>query len=57
MDPFQKPEYAQRLADAIPNAKLEWITDAAHWIMEEKPREVATCIVRFLDDQANAARA
>ena len=56
MDPFQKPEYAQRLADAIPNAKLEWIADAAHWIMEENPREVATCIVRFLDDQASAAR-
>lgn len=48
-DPFQKPAYAQRLADAIPGARLEWITGAAHWIMEEQPGEVAARIAGFLD--------
>lgn len=48
-DPFQKPNYAQRLADAIPDARLEWITGAAHWIMEEKPGEVAARIAAFLE--------
>ena len=48
-DPFQKPAYAQRLTDTIPDARLEWITGAAHWIMEEQPREVAARIAAFLD--------
>jgi pimeloyl-ACP methyl ester carboxylesterase len=48
-DPFQKPAYAQRLTETIPGARLEWITDAAHWIMEEKPDEIADRIARFLD--------
>jgi len=48
-DPFQKPAYAQRLTDTIPGARLEWITGAAHWIMEEKPDDVADRIARFLD--------
>ena len=47
-DPFQKPAYAQRLADAIPGARLEWIEGAAHWIMEEQPGEVAARIAAFL---------
>ena len=47
-DPFQKPAYAKRLADAIPNAQLEWITGVAHWIMEEQPDEVAARIEAFL---------
>lgn len=48
-DPFQKPVYAHRLAATIPGARLEWITGAAHWIMEEKPDDVAERIARFLD--------
>ena len=48
-DPFQKPAYAQRLADTIPGARLEWITGAAHWIMEEKPDDVADRIAKFTD--------
>tara|TARA_R110002110_G_scaffold68731_10_gene185898 strand:- start:17531 stop:18373 length:843 start_codon:yes stop_codon:yes gene_type:complete len=48
-DPFQKPAYAHRLAQTIPGARLEWITGAAHWIMEEKPDDVAERIARFLD--------
>lgn len=48
-DPFQKPDYAGKLAGAIPNARLAWIDGAAHWIMEEKPREVSAALCAFLD--------
>ncbi len=47
-DPFQKPVYAEKLRNAIPNAELIWIDDAAHWIMEEKPAEVAAVLQAFL---------
>lgn len=46
-DPFQKPHYAERLAKTIPHARLEWV-EAAHWIMEEKPAEVAAVLETFL---------
>jgi pimeloyl-ACP methyl ester carboxylesterase len=51
-DPFQKPAYAQRLADTIPCARLDWIKDTGHWIMEEQPGEVAARIAGFLDATA-----
>ena len=47
-DAFQKPAYAERLRDTIPRTELTWL-DAAHWIMEEKPREVAEAVRDFLD--------
>lgn len=47
-DPFQKPVYAEKLRDAIPNARLTWIEEAAHWIMEEKPEEMASALTVFL---------
>jgi len=47
-DPFQKPAYAEKLRDAIPNARLKWIEEAAHWVMEEKPNEVAAELKAFL---------
>ncbi|SFU44386.1 alpha/beta fold hydrolase [Halomonas korlensis] len=46
-DPFQKPEYAEKLNSTLPNARLEWV-DAAHWITEERPQEVAESVGRFL---------
>lgn len=49
-DPFQKPAYAEKLCDTIPNASLVWIEEAAHWLMEEKPGEVTEALVRFLGD-------
>ncbi|MDT8410228.1 MAG: alpha/beta hydrolase [Wenzhouxiangellaceae bacterium] len=48
-DPFQKPEYADRLAEAIPNAKRVWIEAAAHWLIDEKPDRISDEISRFLD--------
>ncbi|GAW37361.1 haloalkane dehalogenase [Roseovarius sp. A-2] len=56
-DPFQKPDYAQRLADTIPGARLEWISGAAHWIMEEQPQAVADHIARFLDTPTSHRKA
>lgn len=50
-DPFQKPEYAQKLTDAIPDAELAWIKDAGHWLIDEKPDEIADRINQFLGDE------
>lgn len=47
-DPFQKPEYATRLAETLPNAELIWVEEAGHWLMEEKPDEVADRLMAFL---------
>lgn len=47
-DPFQKPEYAEKLASAIPRAELTWVRDAGHWLIEEKPDEIADRISQFL---------
>jgi len=49
-DPFQKPPYAEKLRAAIPGARLTWIDEAAHWVMEEKPAEVAAELKGFLSD-------
>lgn len=46
-DAFQKPEYAEKLTNAIPNARLEWV-DSAHWITEERPENVADILGDFL---------
>jgi len=47
-DPFQKPEYASRLATTIPNAELIWIKDAGHWLIDEKPAEIGAHLTKFL---------
>ena len=47
-DPFQKPEYAEKLAEAIPHAELGWIEDTGHWLIEEKPEEIGDRIHQFL---------
>lgn len=51
-DPFQKPAYAEKLRDAIPDARLTWIDEAAHWVMEEKPAEVAAELKAFLAEES-----
>jgi len=47
-DPFQKPEYAPKLAKEIPNAELVWIKDVGHWLIDEKPDEIGEHIDLFL---------
>lgn len=46
-DSFQKPEYAEKLASEIPDSRIEWV-NAAHWITEEQPEEVAKILSDFL---------
>ena len=48
-DVFQKPAYASKLQETIPNTKLIWIKNAGHWLMEEKPQEVSSHLIIFLD--------
>lgn len=48
-DPFQKPIYAERLQRAIPGARLQWFDEAAHWLMEERPEQVAAALKSFLN--------
>lgn len=48
-DVFQKPAYARKLQATIPNARLIWIKDAGHWLMEEKPEEISGHLIAFLN--------
>ncbi|NBD32872.1 MAG: alpha/beta fold hydrolase [Cyanobacteria bacterium] len=48
-DPFQKPQYAEKLTAAIPNSQLVWINGVGHWLIDEKPDEVGTHLMNFLD--------
>jgi len=50
-DVFQKPAYASKLQATIPNAKLIWIKDAGHWLMEEKPEEISGHLIAFLESK------
>lgn len=47
-DAFQDPDYASRLAKAIPNAEVTLIKNAGHWLIDEKPDEVGEHIAHFL---------
>jgi pimeloyl-ACP methyl ester carboxylesterase len=41
------PVYAETFAAEIPDARLEVIGDAAHWLPFEKPAELAALVRRF----------
>ncbi|GHB08032.1 alpha/beta fold hydrolase [Modicisalibacter luteus] len=49
-DPFRKPAYTEQLKSTLPNFSIAWV-DAAHWITEERPDEVAEIVGRFLETQ------
>lgn len=49
-DNFQKTGYASQLVDLLPNARLIWIAQAGHWVIDEKPGEVCEYILSFLAD-------
>lgn len=46
-DPFQPLHYGERLAKAMPNARLDVITGASHFLPEDAPHVLAQRIVTF----------
>ena len=46
-DRFFKPKFAERLAEAIPNARLEWIEDSYTFVSEDQPERLAKLIEDF----------
>jgi pimeloyl-ACP methyl ester carboxylesterase len=51
-DPFFKLEYAERLAAAIPNARLETIPDSRTFVPEDQPERLAELIREFARERA-----
>ena len=47
-DPFQSVDYGQRLAAAMPNARLETCPDGGHFLPEDRPDWVAEQIREFI---------
>jgi len=46
-DRFFKPKYAERLAEAIPGSRLEWIDDSAAFVPIDQPQRLAELIGAF----------
>ena len=46
-DRFFKPEFAERLAEDIPGARLEWIEDSYTFVSEDQPERLAKLIEDF----------
>jgi haloalkane dehalogenase len=53
-DPWQRTEDAERLATEIPNASLELVHGASHWLQQDRPLTVAAAISAFLDNTLGA---
>ncbi len=49
-DTFQPLPYGQRLAKAMPNAELEVIEEAGHFLPEDTPDRLAQLIIRFVEN-------
>jgi pimeloyl-ACP methyl ester carboxylesterase len=47
-DRFFKPEHAERLAQELPNARLEWIENAGSFSPEDEPGRLAELIAAFV---------
>jgi pimeloyl-ACP methyl ester carboxylesterase len=47
-DDFQKVEYGRRLAAAMPRARLVVLEEAGHFVLEDRPEEVARLIREFV---------
>lgn len=48
-----RPVHAARLVAAMPHARLQWIEDGGHTVMEEVPGDVNAMIVAFLAEQSS----
>ena len=47
-DRFFKPKYAERLAEAIPNSRLEWVDDSRTFVSLDAPERLAALIGEFV---------
>ena len=54
-DKFFKPPDAERLAEDLPNARLEWIDDARTFASEDQPGPLAELIAGFVREPAPRA--
>jgi pimeloyl-ACP methyl ester carboxylesterase len=56
-DRFFKPAHAERLAQDLPNARLEWIENARSFAPEEEPVPLAELSANFAREQSARASA
>ena len=49
-DGWLAPEFGRRLAEAIPNARLEMIAEAGHFAPEDQPQAIAAQLAAFFAD-------
>jgi pimeloyl-ACP methyl ester carboxylesterase len=54
-DRFFKPAHAERLAEDLPSARLEWIDDARTFSAEDRPDAVADLIAGFVREPTQKA--
>ncbi len=54
-DPFQPVSYGQRLSKDIFGAEFVTIAGARHFVMEDKPAELAACLLQFLGPSGRVA--
>ncbi len=54
-DKLFKPAHAERLAEDLPNARIEWIEDARTFSMEDNPAQLAEAIAGFVREPVEAA--
>ena len=54
-DKLFKPAHAERLAQDLPNARVEWVDDARTFSMEDNPAQLAQLIAGFVRQPAPAA--
>lgn len=48
-DVLVSTEWADKLAEDLPNAKKEYLADAYHWVMEDCSEDYRTALSQFLD--------
>jgi pimeloyl-ACP methyl ester carboxylesterase len=56
-DKFFKPAHAERLAEDLPKARLEWIDDAFTFSMEDQPERLSELIAGFVREPVTGAAA
>lgn len=48
-DVLVSTKWADRLAEDIPDAETEYLDDAYHWVVQDRPEAYRTSLERFLD--------